>query len=290
LQGLAGVKTVRASSMFGFSFLTVIFADAVDVYFARTRVLERLNSLGDLLPQGVTARLGPDATGLGWVFQYYLKDDSGTQDLGSLRTLQDTYVRYQLAAVPGVAEVASMGGFVRQYQIEVSSLKLKQYGATLGEVMDAVAASNLNVGGKTIEENGAEFVVRGVGLVRDIADLEQIPVLPRNGTPLYLRDVATIQHRWRFPPRGPRCRWAGGGRRHRGDALRRECLPGHPGRQGPDRHSGARPAPRRQPGRLLRPQRPDRACHHHPEGRPDRGNPPRHPDAHPVSSSISAAS
>ena len=143
LQGLAGVKTVRASSMFGFSFLTVIFADAVDVYFARTRVLERLNSLGDLLPQGVTARLGPDATGLGWVYQYYLKDDSGSQDLGSLRTLQDTYVRYQLAAVPGVAEVASMGGFVRQYQIEVSSLKLKQYGATLGEVMDAVAASNL---------------------------------------------------------------------------------------------------------------------------------------------------
>ena len=193
LQGLAGVKTVRASSMFGFSFLTVIFADAVDVYFARTRVLERLNSLGDLLPQGVTARLGPDATGLGWVYQYYLKDDSGSQDLGSLRTLQDTYVRYQLAAVPGVAEVASMGGFVRQYQIEVSSLKLKQYGATLGQVMDAVAASNLNVGGKTIEENGAEFVVRGVGLVRDIADLEQIPVLPRNGTPLYLRDVATIQ-------------------------------------------------------------------------------------------------
>ncbi len=193
LQGLAGVKTVRASSMFGFSFLTVIFADTLDPYFARTRVLERLNSLGDLLPQGVTARLGPDATGLGWVYQYYLKDESGTQDLGSLRTLQDTFVRYQLAAVSGVAEVASLGGFVRQYQIEVSSLKLKQYGATLGEVMDAVAASNLNVGGKTIEENGAEFIVRGIGLIQNAADLEVIPVLPRNGTPLYLRDVATIQ-------------------------------------------------------------------------------------------------
>ena len=193
LQGLAGVKTVRASSMFGFAFLTVIFDDTIDVYFARTRVLERLNSLGDLLPQGVVARLGPDATGLGWVYQYYLKDASGNQDLGSLRTLQDTYIRYQLAAVPGVAEVASIGGFVRQYQVEVSSLKLKQYGATLGEVMDAVSKASLNVGGKTIEENGAEFIVRGVGLVQSAADLELVPVLPRNGTPLYLRDVATIQ-------------------------------------------------------------------------------------------------
>lgn len=193
LQGLAGVRTVRASSMFGFAFLTVIFQDDIDVYFARTRVLERLNSLGDLLPTGVVARLGPDATGLGWVYQYYLKDDSGQQDLGALRTLQDTYVRYQLAAVPGVAEVASIGGFVRQYQIEVSALKLKQYGVTLGEVMDAVAAANLNVGGKTIEENGAEYIVRGVGLVGSGADLELIPLRPRQGTPLYLRDLATIQ-------------------------------------------------------------------------------------------------
>ena len=103
LQGLAGVKSVRATSMFGFSFLTVIFADKVDPYFARTRVLERLNSLGNLLPETVAARLGPDATGLGWVYQYYLKDESGTQDLGSLRALQDTFIRYQLASVPGVA-------------------------------------------------------------------------------------------------------------------------------------------------------------------------------------------
>lgn len=193
LQGLAGVKTVRASSMFGFSFLTVIFEDKIDVYFARTRVLERLNSLGSLLPEGVVARLGPDATGLGWVYQYYLRDQSGTQDLGSLRTLQDTFIRYQLAAVPGVAEVASIGGFVRQYQIEVSSLMLKLHGTTLGEVLDAVGKANLNVGGKTVEENGAEFIVRGVGLVQDAADLESIPVMPHSGTPLYLRDVATIR-------------------------------------------------------------------------------------------------
>ena len=193
LQGLAGVKAVRATSMFGFSFLTVIFEDKVDTYFARTRVLERLNSLGDVLPSGVVARLGPDATGLGWIYQYYLKDTSGTQDLGSLRTLQDNFVRYQLASVPGVAEVASIGGFVRQYQIEVSSLKLKQYDVMLGEVVEAVSQSNLNVGGKTIEENGAEFVVRGVGLITSIADLEKIPLRPRGGTPLYLRDVATVQ-------------------------------------------------------------------------------------------------
>lgn len=193
LQGLAGVKTVRATSMFGFSFLTVIFEDKVDTYFARTRVLERLNSLGELLPGGVVARLGPDATGLGWIYQYYLKDESGTQDLGSLRALQDTFVRYQLAAVPGVAEVASLGGFVRQWQVEVSALKLKQHGVILGEVMDAVAASNRNIGGKTIEENGAEYIVRGVGLVQSAADLESIALLPRNGTPLLLRDVATVR-------------------------------------------------------------------------------------------------
>ncbi len=193
LQGLAGVKSVRATSMFGFSFLTVIFEDKIDPYFARTRVLERLNSLGNLLPGGVTARLGPDATGLGWVYQYYLKDDSGTQDLGALRTLQDTYVRYQLASVPGVAEVASVGGFVRQWQVEVSALKLKQYGLMLGEVMDAVAASNRNVGGTTIEENGAEFIVRGLGLVQSVADLEGVPVMPRRGSPLFLRDVATVR-------------------------------------------------------------------------------------------------
>lgn len=193
LQGLAGVKTVRATSMFGFSFLTLIFEDQIDPYFARTRVLERLNSLGALLPDDVAAKLGPDATGLGWVYQYYLKDESGTQDLGSLRALQDTFIHHQLAAVPGVAEVASIGGFVRQWQVEVSALKLRQYGVTLGEVMDAVAQSNRNVGGKTIEENGAEYIVRGLGLVHSAADLESVPVQPRNGTPLYLRDVATVR-------------------------------------------------------------------------------------------------
>jgi len=193
LQGLAGVKAVRATSMFGFSFLTVIFEDQVDPYFARTRVLERLNSLGSLLPETVTARLGPDATSLGWVYQYYLDDSSGTQDLGSLRALQDTFIHHQLAGTPGVAEVASVGGFVRQWQVEVSALKLKEYGVMLGDVLDAVSQSNRNIGGKTLEENGAEFIVRGLGLVHSAADLESVVIQPRQGTPLYVRDLATVR-------------------------------------------------------------------------------------------------
>src|SRR5471032_1114981 len=174
LQGLAGVRTVRANSMFGFSLITVIFEDRLDNYFARTRVLERLNYLGNILPAGVTPRLGPDATGLGWVYQYYLKDTSGKQDLGSLRALQDYFVRYQLAAVPGVAEVAGIGGFVRQWQVEVSSLRMRQYGVSLDQILEALAKNNVNVGGRTIEENGLEFIVRGRGLINSIGDIENI--------------------------------------------------------------------------------------------------------------------
>jgi Cu(I)/Ag(I) efflux system membrane protein CusA/SilA len=193
LQGLAGVRSVRASSMFGFSLLTVIFDDKLDNYFARTRVLERLNYLGGVLPAGVTPRLGPDATGLGWVYQYYLKDTSGKEDLGSLRALQDYFIRYQLAAVPGVAEVAGIGGFVRQWQVEVSSAKLRALGLTLDGVLETIARNNLNVGGRTIEENGMEFIVRGVGLVQTAADLEGIAVAVREGVPVRLQDVATVQ-------------------------------------------------------------------------------------------------
>ncbi len=198
LQGLAGVKTVRALSMFGFSMITVIFEDGVDNYFARSRVLERLNYLGTLLPSGVVPLLGPDATGLGWVYQYYLHVDPakaprGGYDLGELRAVQDWFIRYQLQSVNGVAEVASLGGFVKQYQVEVSSTKLRAVGVSLGEVMMAVSANNLNVGGKVVEENGMEFVVRGVGLVRSVEDLESVVVKEREGTPVYLRDVARVQ-------------------------------------------------------------------------------------------------
>ena len=198
LQGLAGVKTVRANSMFGFSLVTIIFDDKIDNYFARSRVLERLNYLGNTLPAGVTPQLGPDATGLGWVYEYYLdvdpkKSPHGGYDLGQLRSIQDWFVRYQLNSVPGVAEVASVGGFVQQYQIEVSSLKMRDRGVTLQTVMDAVKQSNLNVGGKVIEENGMEFVVRGIGLVNSNEDLEDIVLAQNNGVPIYLRDVATVQ-------------------------------------------------------------------------------------------------
>jgi copper/silver efflux system protein len=198
LQGLAGVKAVRAASMFGFSLVTVVFDDKIDNYFARSRVLERLNYLGDVLPPGVEPKLGPDATGLGWVYQYYLdvdpkKSPQGGYDLGQLRSIQDWFVRYQLNSVAGVAEVASIGGNARQYQIEVSSLKMRDHGVMLMDVMNAVKQSNLNVGGKVIEENGMEFVVRGIGLVNSISDLENIVLSQNKGMPVDLKDVATVQ-------------------------------------------------------------------------------------------------
>ena len=198
LQGLAGVKDVRATSMFGFSLITIIFEESVDTYFARTRVLERLNYLQANMPEGVKPQLGPDASGLGWVYQYYLQVDpakapGGGYDLGKLRATQDWFVRYQLSSVQGVAEVASIGGFVKQYQIELSSTKMRAANVSLGEVMGAVANANLNVGGKVIEENGAEFVLRGIGLVANTEDLELIAVKAVEGTPIYLKDIATVQ-------------------------------------------------------------------------------------------------
>ncbi|MCX6875480.1 MAG: CusA/CzcA family heavy metal efflux RND transporter [Verrucomicrobia bacterium] len=198
LQGLAGVKEVRASSMFGFSLLTIIFEEGVDTYFARTRVLERLNFLQGSMPESVKPQLGPDASGLGWVYQYYLHVDpamarDGGYDLAQLRSLQDWKIRYELASVQGVAEVASIGGFVKQYQIELSSTKMRAANVTLMEVLAAVQNANLNVGGKTVEENGAEFVLRGVGLVTSPEDLELVTVKAQDGIPIYLRDLATVQ-------------------------------------------------------------------------------------------------
>ena len=198
LQGLSGVKEVRATSMFGFSLSTIIFEEGVDTYFARTRVLERLNFLQSAMPQGVTPQLGPDASGLGWVYQYYLhvdpdKAENGGYDLAKLRSMQDWYVRYQLASVQGVAEVASIGGFVKQYQIELSSTKMRAANVTMMEVMTAVQNANLNVGGKVVEENGAEFVLRGIGLVSSPEDLELVTIKAMEGTPIYLKDIATVQ-------------------------------------------------------------------------------------------------
>jgi len=198
LQGLSGVKEVRATSMFGFSLSTIIFEEGVDTYFARTRVLERLNFLQSAMPDGVTPQLGPDASGLGWVYQYYLhvdpeKAENGGYDLAKLRSTQDWYIRYQLASVQGVAEVASIGGFVKQYQIELSSTKMRAANVTMMEVMTAVQNANLNVGGKVVEENGAEFVLRGIGLVTSPEDLELVTIKAMEGTPIYLKDIATVQ-------------------------------------------------------------------------------------------------
>ncbi|MFM2177490.1 MAG: Cation efflux system protein CusA [Verrucomicrobiota bacterium] len=198
LQGLAGVKEVRATSMFGFSLITIIFEDKVDTYFARARVLERLNYLQASMPEGVKPQLGPDASGLGWVYQYYFDVDAtqakdGGYDLAQLRSLQDWYVRYQLASVQGVAEVASIGGFVKQYQVELNSTKMRATNVTLMDVMTAVQSANLNVGGKVVEENGAEFVLRGIGLVTSVEDLELVTVKAMEGTPVYLKDIATVQ-------------------------------------------------------------------------------------------------
>jgi copper/silver efflux system protein len=191
LQGLPGVKVVRSSSAFSFSMIFVIFNDDVDLYFARTRVLERLNLVTKELPSGVVPTLGPDATGVGHVFWYTV--EGGGKSLRDLRSLQDWYVRYQLNSVPGVAEVASVGGTVQQYQIDVDPNRLRSYGIPLSVVMRAVMASNSNVGGNVISENGSWSIVRGLGLIENLDDIRNVVVASHNGTPVFVKDLGTVQ-------------------------------------------------------------------------------------------------
>ncbi len=191
LQGLPGVKVVRSSSAFGFSMIFVIFNDDVDLYFARTRVLERLNLVTKELPAGVVPTLGPDATGVGHVFWYTV--EGGGKSLRDLRSLQDWYVRYQLNSVPGVAEVASVGGTVQQYQIDVDPNRLRSYNIPLSTVMRAVMTSNSNVGGNVISENGSWSIVRGLGLIENLDDIRNIVVGSHNGTPVFVKDLGTIR-------------------------------------------------------------------------------------------------
>jgi Cu(I)/Ag(I) efflux system membrane protein CusA/SilA len=194
LLGAPKVKSIRGFSDFGYSYVYVIFDEGTDLYWARSRVLEYLSKVQGSLPQGVKTELGPDATGVGWVFQYALVDKSGKHSLADLRSLQDWTVRYQLQSVPGVAEVASLGGFVRQYQITVDPNKLAAYRIPLMDVMEAVRGSNNEVGARLVEWSGAEYMVRARGYVKNIADLEQIVVrTDERGTPVLLRDVANIQ-------------------------------------------------------------------------------------------------
>ncbi len=190
LQGLAGVRVVRSSSAFGFSMINVIFEDATDLYFARARVLEKLNLATNALPAGVVPALGPDATGVGQVFWYTVEGKG--YDLGQLRSIQDWFVRYQLNAVPGVAEVATVGGYVRQYQIDVDPVALRAYKVTLGDVRAALMRSNANVGGKIIEDAGKEYAIRGLGLIRDVGDIEGIVISAPDNIPVRLRNVANV--------------------------------------------------------------------------------------------------
>jgi len=186
-------KVVRGYSFFGFSFVYIIFEDGTDLYWARSRVLESLNFVSERLPAGVTPTLGPDATGVGWVYEYALVDETGEHDLAELRSIQDWQLRYELQTVPGVAEVASVGGHVRQYQVEVDPNLLAAYGLSLAQVRRAIERSNADIGGKLLEQAETEFMVRGRGYVSSVEDLEQVALgASESGTPILLRNVATV--------------------------------------------------------------------------------------------------
>src|SRR5207302_6136709 len=189
LQGLAGVKNVRSSSAFGFSMINVIFSVNVELYFALNRVLERLDLASSFLPEGVVPVLGPDATGVGQVFWYTVE---GPYDGGTLHSLQDWFIKYQLNSVAGVAEVASIGGWVRQYQIDVDPTKLRGYNIPLGTLVAAVQRSNTNVGAKVLEVDDTEEAVRGVGLINSVNDINNIALKASGGTPVYIGNGADV--------------------------------------------------------------------------------------------------
>ncbi len=193
LLGAPKVKAIRGFSDFGFSYVYVIFQDGTDLYWARSRVLEYLQKITGNLPAGVTPELGPDATGVGWVFQYALVDKSGKHNLAELRTFQDWYLRYALQSVPGVAEVAGLGGFQKQYQVTIDPNRLQSFGLSIMEVVEAIRKSNNEVGGRLIEWSGREYMVRARGYIQDTEPLGQVVVkASATGTPVLLKDVADI--------------------------------------------------------------------------------------------------
>lgn len=188
------VTAVRGFSDFGFSYVYVLFKDGTDMYWARSRVLEYMNQLAGRLPEGVTPQLGPDATAVGWIFQYALIDESGEHDLAALRSFQDWSLRYWLRSVEGVAEVASVGGFVRQYQVQIDPTRLLAYKLALPDIIEKIRMSNNDVGGRVVEMAGTEYMVRGRGYIKSTLDLAQIALgVNQNGTPILLRDVATVR-------------------------------------------------------------------------------------------------
>jgi Cu(I)/Ag(I) efflux system membrane protein CusA/SilA len=186
------VRNVRAQTMFGDSYVFVVFEDGTDLYWARSRVLEYLQQIQGRLPAGATPTIGPDATGAGWVYEYLIVDHNHRYSLADLRSLQDWFLRYQIETVPGVSEAASIGGFVRQYQVKLNPEKLRAYNIALSTVMNRVHDSTNEVGGRLIELGGAEYMIRGLGYLRSLADLETIPVATKNGTPVLVRDVGTV--------------------------------------------------------------------------------------------------
>ena len=191
LQGIPKVKNIRGASMFGMSFVYIIFEDDVDVYWARTRVLERLNYAQRLLPQNVVPTLGPDGTGVGHIFWYHL--EANGMDLGEQRALQDWYVKFALQTVPGVAEVASFGGFEKQYQLVLDPLKMQYYNVSMMEVMNAVKANNNDVGGRKFEMSNMSYIVRGLGYIKNIKDVEDIAIKNYNSVPVKVKDIGSIQ-------------------------------------------------------------------------------------------------
>ncbi|HWZ95268.1 MAG TPA: CusA/CzcA family heavy metal efflux RND transporter [Opitutaceae bacterium] len=186
------VKFVRGESMFGKSFVYVIFEDGTDIYWARSRVIEYLNSVRGSLPEGVNPVIGPDATGVGWVYEYALVDESGKNNLAELRSFQDWHLRYALESVKGVAEVAPVGGFVKEYQVDLDPNKLAAYGIPLADVVAKIRLSNNDVGGKVFEVGTTEYYVRGRGYIKSLADIEDIPLKVVNGTPVYVKNVGTV--------------------------------------------------------------------------------------------------
>ena len=186
------VKFVRGESMFGKSFIYVIFQDGTDIYWARSRVIEYLSAVRGMLPEGVNPVIGPDATGVGWVFEYALVDKSGKNNLAELRSFQDWHLRYALESVKGVSEVAAVGGFVKQYQVDLDPNKLSAYGIPISEVVNKIRMSNGDVGGKIFEVGSTEFYVRGRGYIKSVEDIENVPLKTQKGTPVYVKNVGTV--------------------------------------------------------------------------------------------------
>jgi CzcA family heavy metal efflux pump len=191
LQGLPKVNYVRANSMFGMSFIYVIFEDDVDVYWARSRVLERLNSIGNVLPEGVSPTLGPDGTGVGHVLWYTL--DAPEMDLGEQRAVQDWYIKFALQNVAGVSEIASFGGFQKQYQISIDPNRLTYYKLGIQDVMRAVKSNNNEAGGRKFEMSGIGYIIKTSGYLKSIEEIENLPVRTQNSIPVKIRDIATVQ-------------------------------------------------------------------------------------------------